>query len=181
MLIRATALLLALLLGGGAQATTTLSQSFGSSSTFTLAGTGGSWTTGETIASTAIDVTAASPVPVDYLITFDTGIPNSTLGAQNAVNIWIAYSEDKAHYTDNDQYSGATTTQSALRAPTNFAGPFSCRATQNVTLYCVIPSLRAMLGGILPAKFGLVIENQTNVTITATPAASYTPLAFVSN
>lgn len=154
--------------------TTTLAQLFGNSAAFTVNAT--SWTQATTISTDAVDISAISPVPVDIEITVKGVFPNSVPANQKAVNVWIAYTEDGTHYTDNDQYAGSNNTQSSLRSPTGFAGPFVIPVTQNVTFYGVIPSLLALLGSrVLPRKFGLVLENQGGQTITS-PTASYTPV-----
>ena len=154
---------------------TTLAQSFGSSSSLTLNPT--SWTQGTTISSDAVDVSALSPVPVDIEITVTATVPNSPLGAQSAINVYVAVSEDGTHFTGNDQYSGSNNSQTALRSPTNFYGPFVIPCTQNVAAWGVVGSLRSLCGGVLPRKWGVVLENQTNLTLTG-PAATYTPIGY---
>lgn len=157
---------------------TTLAQAFGSSTSFTVNST--TWAQAVTISTTAVSVTGLSPVPDDILITVSGTVPNSTLADQFAVNVWIAVSEDGTHYTDNDQYSGSNNSKTTLRSPSNFLGPFVINCTQNVAFYGVIPSLRAMCGGTLPTKFGLVLENQCGQTITS-PAATYTPVTWTNS
>jgi hypothetical protein len=157
---------------------TTVAQSFAGSAAFTLNAT--SWTQGTTVSSDAVDVSGLSPVPVDILVTVTATVPNATLGASKAVNVYVAISEDGSHYSDNDQYSGSNDSQTSLRSPTNFYGPFVIPCTQNVAAYGVIGSLRALCGGVLPRKFGLVLENQTNVTLTGA-AASYTPVGYTNS
>ena len=156
---------------------TTLAQLFGTSTAFTLNNT--SWTQATTISSTGIDLSVLSPIPDDVMITVDFVFPNSAPANQKAVNLWVAVSEDGTHYTDNDQYSGTNNTQSTLRSPTNFYGPFVIPVNQNITGYGVLASLRGLCGGILPRKFGIILENQGGQTITS-PAASYTPVNFTN-
>ena len=157
---------------------TTLAQAFGTSTAFTLNAT--AWAQAVIITSTGISIAGLSPVPDDILITITATVPNSALGAQHAVNVWIAISEDGTHYTDNDQYSGANNSQATLRSPANHLGPFPIACTQNIAMWGVIGSLRALCGGTLPRAFGLVLENQNNVTLTA-PAATYTPVIWTNN
>jgi hypothetical protein len=157
---------------------TTLAQSFGTSTSLTLNAT--AWAQAVTISSTGLSVAGLSPVPDDILITVTGTVPNSALADQKAVNVWVAVSEDGTHYGDNDQYSGTNNTQTALRSPSNFYGPFIINCTQNVAMYGVIGSLRALCGGTLPRAFGLVLENQAGQTITS-PAATYTPINWTNS
>lgn len=156
---------------------TTLAQSFGTSTGLTL--NGASWTQGTTISSTAINVSGLSPIPDDIMITVDFVFPNSAPANQLAVNLWVAISEDGTHYTDNDQYSGTNNTQTSLRMPTNFYGPFVIPVNQNITGYGVLSSLRTLCGGVLPRDFGIILENQGGQTITS-PAATYTAINYTN-
>jgi hypothetical protein len=118
-------------------------------------------------------VSGASPVWDDVLFTLDGVVPNSALANQKAVNAYFSISEDGTHYSDNDQYSGTNNTQTTLRSPTNFLGPFVINCTQNITYYAIVPSLRAITGGTLPRAVGIITENQAGQTITS-PAGTYT-------
>lgn len=155
---------------------TTVSQVFGTTQAFTLNST--SFAQAVVITSDAIDISALSPIPLDILITVKCTFPNSTMGAQKAVNCFISASEDGTVYDDNDQYSGSNNTQTTLRSPTNFKGPVSLAATINV-VSAITFSLRQLFGGVLPRKFGLILENQCNQTIT-TKSASYTAVNFAN-
>jgi hypothetical protein len=153
---------------------TTLAQVFGTSTAFTINST--SWTQATVNSTNAVDVSAISPVPVDIMVTVDFAT-SGTIAAQKAVNVYVAVSEDGTHYTDNDLYSGTNNSQSSLRSPTNFLVGPPIAVTTGITQYGVIVSLRAICGGILPRKFGLLFENQSNVTLTAL-AATYTPVNY---
>ncbi len=156
--------------------TTTIAQLFGTSVAFTINST--SWTQATVITTDAIDVSAITTVPIDILVTVKITFPNSTIGAQSAVNIFVSASEDGTVYDDNDQYSGTNNTQTALRLPANYKGPVVMGATINVVT-AITFSLRQVCGGILPRKFGLILQNQCNQTI-VTKSASYTPVAFTN-
>lgn len=155
---------------------TTISQSYGSSVAFTLNST--SWATGVVITSDAVDLSAISPPPVDVWVTVKPTFPNAAMGAQRAVNVYVACSEDGTVYDDNDQYSGSNNTQTTLRTPTNFKGPVVLAATINQVIGITF-SLRQLCGGTLPRKFGLILENQCNQTI-ATKVAAYTPVNYAN-
>ena len=155
----------------------TVAQSFGASTSFANLNTT-SWAQAVTISTDAVDVAALAPVPVDVLVTVNATFPNSTMGAQQAVNIFVSGSEDGTNYDDNDQYSGTNNSQTTLRAPTNFKGAVVMAATQNKAI-AITFSLRQLYGGVLPRKFGLVLENQCNQTI-ATKSATYTSVNYTN-
>jgi hypothetical protein len=153
---------------------TTLAQSYGASVALTLNST--SWAQAVVITSDAIDLSGISPPPVDVLVTVKVTFPNTAMGAQKGVNIFVAASEDGTVYDDNDQYSGSNNTQTTLRVPTNFKGSVPLAATQNVVT-AITFSVRQVCGGVLPRKFGVVLENQCNQTI-VTKSASYSPINY---
>ncbi len=155
---------------------TTVAQSFGPSVAFTLNST--SFAQAVVISSDAVDISTLSPVPIDILITVKCTLPNSAMGAQQAVNAYVSCSEDGTVYDDNDQYAGTNNTQTTLRSPTNFKGPVSLAATINVVT-AITFSLRQLFGGTLPRKFGLILENQCNQTITA-KSASYSAVSYTN-
>lgn len=158
---------------------TTVAQSYGTHATFNINAT--SWAQAVTISSDAVSLFSLSPSPMDVMITVKFTAPNSTIGAQKSVNMWISPSEDGSSYADNDQYSGANNTQTSLRSPTNFYGPFVIPVTQNIAMVGILQSLRALLGGSLPRSFGIILENQSNVTITAGISAGYTAINFTNS
>lgn len=155
---------------------TTLAQSFGTSTSFTLNST--TWAQAVTVSSTAINVAGIATIPDDIWITVKCTFPNSALADQKAVNIYVSCSEDGTNYDDNDQYSGTNNSQSVLRAPTNFKGPVVLFGTQNVTT-AVTFSLLSLGLGTLPRKFGIILENQCGQTI-ATFSATYSPINFTN-
>lgn len=160
-----------------ADAATTLAQLDGTSTSWTTVNTT-TWAQAVTISIDAVNIAGASPVPVDVMMTF-TGTEPASVAAQHAVNVYFSISEDGTHYSDNDQYSGSNNTQTTLRSPTNFLGPWVINTTSSLAYWSTVPSLRAICGGVLPRKFGAIMENQSNVTITG-PAASYTLINFTN-
>lgn len=158
---------------------TTLAQSFGASASLTVNTT--AWAQAVTISTNALNVSGVSPVPDDIMLTVSFAVPAGTPADSKAVNVWIAPSEDGTHYPDNDQYSGTNNTQTTLRSPSNFLGPFVVAAgTASITAYGVLPSLRTLCGGILPREFGVILENQSGLTLTS-PAVTYTPVNFTNS
>jgi hypothetical protein len=154
----------------------TIAQSYGTSTAFTLNST--SFAQAVTISSDAVDISAIANPPVDIWITVKVTFPNSAMGAQSAVNIYVAASEDGTAYDDNDQYSGSNNSQTTLRTPTNFKGAVVMAATTNV-VKAITFSLRQVCGMTLPRKFGIILENQCNQTI-ATKSASYTAVNYTN-
>jgi hypothetical protein len=155
---------------------TTLAQLFGTSTAFTLNAT--TWAQAVTISSSAVDISGIATVPDDILITV-----NATFGvsiaAQKAVNIYISCSEDGTNFDDNDQYSGTNNSQAGLRSPTNFKGPIVLNGTSSIATAITFSLLAATGLRVLPRKFGIVLENQSNVTI-STKSASYTPVNYTN-
>jgi hypothetical protein len=139
------------------------------------------WASGACISSAAIDCQASgtfgATAPEDASMTLKLTFPNSSPSGQQAVNIWLAPSEDGTHYADNDQYSG-TAGQPALQSLSNWFGPFVVSVRQNVAIVGVIPSLKALFGGKLPRKFGIILDNESGVTI-STPAVTLTPVNYL--
>jgi len=83
------------------------------------------------------------------------------------INVYFYGSIDGTNYTDNATGSDAAVT---LRTPTNFFGPFIISAPDSgaLTYKVVIPSVASFFGGILPYCWGLVIDNQTGLTLDST-------------
>lgn len=165
---------------------TTLAQSGGSSTALTVNTT--SWADGVTISTNALGIFALSPIPVDVMFTVSFTIPAGTITDQARVNVWIAISEDGTHYTDNDQYSGTNNSQSSLRSPTNFKGPFVVNTpAASISVVGVMLSLASQLApstapvnAILPRAVGLILENRTGLTLTA-PSVTYTAVNYTNS
>jgi hypothetical protein len=90
----------------------------------------------------------------------------STTGNQ-AIFVWFYGSEDGTNYTDNATGSDAAVT---MRSPSNLRGPFVISAPDSgaLTYKAVIASVASFFGGVLPKKWGFVIENKTGITFDAT-------------
>lgn len=100
---------------------------------------------------------------VELMIKLQTGTP----GSDKCINVWFYASEDGTNYGDNATGATAGVT---LRSPNNFLGPFVINTPDSgaLTYKAVIPSVARFFGGILPYKWGFVVENRTNVTFSAT-------------
>ncbi len=114
--------------------------------------------------STAIDNT--TNLYLDAIVYLAVVVPAGTPAVQKSVNVWFYGSEDGTNYTTNATGSDAAVT---MTTPTNLRGPFSIAVPAGgVTYKAVIPSVAAYFGGVLPPKWGIVVENQTNITLGAT-------------
>lgn len=131
--------------------------------TLTLASLASSATAGRE--STAVD--NSSNLYLDAICQVSVKLQTGTPGSDKAVYIYAYGSVDGTNYTDNATGSDAAIT---LRDPTN------------ARLVCVIPvpdsgavtyesspfSIAQAFGGILPPKWGIIVRNYTNVTLSAT-------------
>lgn len=104
---------------------------------------------------------------IDAMLYLAVKLQTGTPGSDKVVNVYLYVSEDGTNYTDNATGSDAAVT---LRSPTNLipAGQIACPDSGGLTYKFVIPSIASICGGILPRKWGIVVENRTNVTFSAT-------------
>lgn len=112
----------------------------------------------------------------DAMVYLALKLQTGTPASDKSIYVWFYGSEDGTNYTDNASGSDAALT---MRSPTNLRGPFviSIPDSGGLTYKAVIGSVAAFFGGVLPRKWGLVVQNQTNVTFSATEgdhAKSYT-------
>lgn len=87
--------------------------------------------------------------------------------SDKAIYVWFYGSEDGTNFTDNATGSAASVT---MRSPTNLRGPFVINTPDSggLTYKAVVGSVAAFFGGILPRKWGIVVQNKTNITFSAT-------------
>ncbi len=104
---------------------------------------------------------------LDAMVYLAIPLQTGTPAAQKAINVYFYGSEDATNFTDNATGTDAAVT---LRSPTNLRGPFviSTPTSGALTYKAVIPSVAFYFNGILPSKWGFVVENQTNLTFNAT-------------
>lgn len=133
-----------------------------------------SLTSGSARECTAID--NSSNKYTDAMVYLALKLQTGTPSNDKAIYVWFYGSEDGTNYTDNASGSDAAVT---MRSPTNLRGPFliSTPDSGGLTYKAVIGSVAAFFGGVLPRKWGFVVQNSTNVTFSATEgdhAKSYT-------
>jgi len=114
---------------------------------------------------TAVDNT--SNLYMDALVRLHIKLQTGTPANEMAVYVYAYGSEDGTNYTDNATGSDAAVT---LRAPTNLklVGVISCPTAGGLTYKSHPISIASAFGGILPRKWGVVVENQTAVAFSAT-------------
>lgn len=90
------------------------------------------------------------------------GVPSSL----QKIRVYLYASHDGTNYTDNATGSDAAIT---LRTPTNLIllGEIACPTSGGLTWKGVFPSVAAACGGILPKKWGIVVENRTGLEFAA--------------
>lgn len=110
---------------------------------------------------------------VDALLYLAIPLASGSPASDKAINVYFYASEDGTNYTDN---SGGTDASITLRSPTNFLGPFviATPASGSVTYKAVIPSVARMFGGIIPRKWGIVVENRTGLAFGTGSVVTYT-------
>lgn len=104
---------------------------------------------------------------IDAILYLAIPLVTGTPASDKAINVWFYGSEDGTNYTDNSLGTDAAVT---LRVPTNLRGPFiiTTPTAGALTYKATIGSVASFFGGILPRKWGFVIENRTNLAFNAT-------------
>jgi len=130
--------------------------------------------------STVID--NSSNLYLDAIVYLALDLNTGTPSQDQAFNIYFYGSEDGTNYTDNATGSDAPIT---LRSPTNLRGPFiiATPTSGGLVYKAVIGSVASYFGGVLPRKWGIVVENRCGVTLSGTEGnhiKSYTGLTITS-
>ena len=104
---------------------------------------------------------------LDAIVGLQLAISNGTVAGDKVAFVYFYGSVDGVNYTDN-----ATGTDAALtmRSPTNLRGPFPCAMPANgpLTYYYTIGSVAQYFGGVLPTKWGVVVQNTSGVVFATT-------------
>jgi hypothetical protein len=154
-----------------------LKQAFGSSTaiTATLASITGAGAARE---STVVD--NGTNLFLDVMVYVAVKLQAGSPSGDRAIFIWAYASEDGTNYTDNATGSDAAIT---LRVPTNLRplGTINTPDSGGLTYKSGPMSLAAAFGGVIPRKWGIVVQNLTGVTFSATEgdhAKSYTGIYY---
>jgi len=104
---------------------------------------------------------------LDALVYLAIALQAGSPANEKAVYVWVYGSEDGTNYTDNATGSDANVT---LRSPHNFKliGVINCPDSGALTYKSHPMSVALAFGGVMPRKWGIVVENQTGVTFNAT-------------
>lgn len=140
-----------------------IKQAFGSSTALTL-------TLASLADDTARECTAidnASNLFLDALVYVAVKLAAGSPANEKAIYIWAYGSEDGTNYTDNATGSDAALT---MRSPSNFKllGVIQCPASGELTYKSHPMSVAQAFGGVMPRKWGIVVENQTALAFSAT-------------
>lgn len=114
---------------------------------------------------TAIDNT--SNKFVDAIVYLAIKLATGTPVNEKAIFVWFYGTEDGTNYGDNASGADAAVT---LRSPHNFRGPHVINTPDAgaLTYKAIIPSVAAFFGGVLPPKWGFVVENQAGIALDST-------------
>lgn len=115
----------------------------------------------------------------DFMIRIALGSSQSTTAADKSIYIWFSASADGTVYD-----SPATGADAAITIGTNhnLKGPFTVSIPAGAVTYNVsIPSVAQFFGGIIPEKWNIIVENQTNGALSATEFTKYlTPVFYTT-
>lgn len=114
---------------------------------------------------TALD--NSSNLYLDAFVRLQCALQAGTPGSDKVTNVYAYGSEDGTNYTDNATGSDAAVT---LRAPTNlrWIGAIQMPDSGALTYKSHPMSIAWAFGWWLPTKWGIVVENRSNVTFNAT-------------
>lgn len=103
---------------------------------------------------------------LDVLIYLAIALQAGSPTGEKALKVFFYASEDGTNYTNNATGSNAAITPPS---PSNLLGPFIIQAPSSgaLTWKAVFP-IAQFFGGIMPPKWGIVIQNATGVTLSAT-------------
>jgi hypothetical protein len=106
---------------------------------------------------------------IDAMLTLAIKLATGTPAGDKAIYVYFYGSEDGSIYGDNATGSDAALT---MRSPSNLRGPFviSTPDLGALTYKTVIPSVASFFGGVLPRKWGFVVENRSGLALDATEA-----------
>lgn len=153
-----------------------LKQAFGASTMITCSLA--SKATGTSRESTAVD--NSSNLFLDVIVNVTVKLQTGTPSGDKAVYVYVYGSEDGTNYTDNATGSDANIT---LRLPTNLRplGVITTPDAGGLTYKSGPMSVAAAFGGAIPRKWGIVVRNESGVTLSATEgdhAKTYTGVYY---
>jgi hypothetical protein len=131
--------------------------------------------------STAITAISGGTAVDDYMLQLSLGSSLPTTAADKAIYIWFYGSADGTNFTEPATGSDAAIT---IGTNHNLLGPISVACAVGTLLYDIcVPSVAQVFSGVIPKKWGIVIENQTNGALWATEGTFnkwLTPVIFTT-
>ena len=156
-----------------------MSLNYGTSSALSFAGTFATAANNAVHSSAAVTVSTTNNV-VDVMVRVQVSV--GTVASPNQVVVYVYGSEDGANYASSsatsDDVDGTAKALTALAVPTNMRLLGVISTTVNsVTLKSQPMSIASAFGGVLPRKWGVVVQNTTGAALTAA-SGSYTEIYY---
>ena len=144
-----------------------------------------------TIASQPSSATAGRSCPAidngtnlfdDVLLTITVKTSASALANDKACYVYVYGSEDGTTYNASSAEGVGTDVGITLDAPTNLKGPLVISCPASSVTYRGEWSIAQLFGGVLPRKWGVVLQNYTGQALDASVgSASYTGITFTNS
>lgn len=137
--------------------------------------------TGSSRESTALTAAVGGTSYDDVMIQFSVGTVTPTTAGSQAVYVWFSGSADGTNYITPVTGSDAAIT---IGTGHNLKGPFVVAVLVGTQMYDVnIPSVAQFFGGIMPKKWSVIVENQTNGALYPSEASFhkwFTPVFYTT-
>lgn len=118
----------------------------------------------------------------DALLTVIVKTSATALANDKACYIYVYGSEDGTTFNTSSAEAAGTDVAVTLDSPTNLKGPIAISCPAVSTTYRGIWSVAQIFGGVMPRKWGFVIQNYTGQPLDATVgSASYTGITFTNS
>jgi hypothetical protein len=106
---------------------------------------------------------------VDAILTIAVKLGSTGLGADKACYVYLYGAGQDGIYSGSSAEVEGTDAAVTIDSPTNLKGPFviACPAV-STTYRLIVGSVASVFGGILPYKWGFVLQNSTGTTLDAT-------------
>lgn len=105
---------------------------------------------------------------VDALLTLAVKTSASALANDKACYLYFYGSEDGTAYNGSSAEAEGTNAAVTLDSPTNLKGPVVISCPASATTYKWVGSVAQFFGGVLPKKWGFVLQNYTGQALDAT-------------
>jgi hypothetical protein len=103
----------------------------------------------------------------------------SALANDKACYVYLYGSEDGTNYSGSSAEAEGTDAAVTIDSPTNLRGPYVISCPAISTTYKILINVALAFGGVLPKKWGFVLQNYTGQALDATTAfAQYTGITY---